>query len=605
MLEPARSDADPLALFGRAVASVGHTARHHLETVVGGRRRRRRAPRASHLPSRRAHAPPARPQPCPWLVDASAPPPLSGCDSSACSYCLRVARERRLGSAAAPAVCWLRRRRSEAELAAAASGAGGAAPRHPLASAAGLPREPDACGGGGSGGGRPADASVWDEALLEPDAAAGALAAAAGWARRGGGRWRPWRDEPWMAARAGPAPAALAEVAAFAAPPPRGAACGAARCAPAAALGADAVCGMEFEAHGWLLATAGVARRLCVYSLAAALDGAPAAGAAEARDALDAPAVLTHAAAAGAAARPALAPLRAHRTAAKLSSLAWNPDQPGVVSVADYDGVVTQVDVESGHVVAEADGHGGARAWSVSHSPLRPHFAASAGADGGAALWAGPGLAVRAARLAPRGGAPLCGAHLSPFDANLLALASADHSAYVYDLRRAAAPLHSLAGHGRAVSYVRFLSRQQLVTASADATLAAWDLEAAAGDAGAPAPARVWRGHPGGRHFAGLAVAPEHGLVACGSEGREAFAYSLNWEAPLVRAPLGGGPGAPPAFCSAVAWQPAAARPGGEPLLAAAASDGTIRALTLQLRADAGPDEADAGARPGKKARAG
>ena len=69
------------------------------------------------------------------------------------------------------------------------------------------------------------------------------------------------------------------------------------------------------------------------------------------------------------------------------------------------------------------------------------------------------------------GGAPACGVHLSPYDGDLAAVACADHSAYVYDLRRAAVPLLQLPGHARAVSYVRWLAADRLVTASTDSAL--------------------------------------------------------------------------------------------------------------------------------------
>jgi hypothetical protein len=43
----------------------------------------------------------------------------------------------------------------------------------------------------------------------------------------------------------------------------------------------------------------------------------------------------------GAGVRPG--PIAAHRLSAKLSSLAWSPALPGVITVGDYDGSVLQV----------------------------------------------------------------------------------------------------------------------------------------------------------------------------------------------------------------------------------------------------------------------
>ena len=264
----------------------------------------------------------------------------------------------------------------------------------------------------------------------------------------------------------------------------------------------------------------------------------------------------------------------------------------------------------------------------MSHSLQVPHLCASASEDGTVRLWGGPAMRSCVATLRPSAsGAPACGVRLSPFDGNLAAVACADHSAYIYDLRQANQPLAQLAGHARAVSYVRWLSGGSLVTASTDATLAVWQLPgphaaapATAAAAGAPLPgqptaaaagagsssdaamvlSQPWkrlRGHRNSKNFVGLAVRPEDGLVACGSEAPAAYAYHAAWSCPLavhsfgpadVPSSSGGSGGAAPAapddrFCSAVCWQPATARAAGAaPLLAAALSSGEVRVLELQ-----------------------
>jgi hypothetical protein len=225
------------------------------------------------------------------------------------------------------------------------------------------------------------------------------------------------------------------------------------------------------------------------------------------------------------------------------------------------------------------------------------------------------------AALRPGGGAPVTGVHLSQFDGNLAAIACADHSAYVFDLRSMGQPLWQLAGHGRAVSYVRWLGIDRLVSASTDASLALWQLPGAAQQQTSGQPVwkrrgevleQPWRrlsGHRNSKNFVGLSVRPEGGLVACGSEAPACYAYAHARSAPLAThhfAPLrwpgqglagsGGDSGngslqmdtdgldPPPAgqFCSAVCWQPATARLGGAPLLAAATSDGDVRVLELR-----------------------
>lgn len=55
---------------------------------------------------------------------------------------------------------------------------------------------------------------------------------------------------------------------------------------------------------------------------------------------------------------------------------------------------------------------------------------------------------------------------------------SADHNVHYYDLRNTKAPLHVFNGHTKAVSYVKFLSTNELVSASIDSTLQLWDVKA-------------------------------------------------------------------------------------------------------------------------------
>ena len=260
----------------------------------------------------------------------------------------------------------------------------------------------------------------------------------------------------------------------------------------------------------------------------------------------------------------------------------------------------------------------------MAHSRLRPNLCASGSDDGTARLWAGRGLAEAAAVVRPpAGGAPVCSVALSPHDEHALALACADHAAYLYDLRSTAAPLAVLRGHRRAVSYVRFLGSGRLATASTDASLACWDLSGgvvrrwrgepdsaastgsgAAGSAGAsaaqPEELAAWRryeGHSNAKNFVGLAVHDGGRLLACGSETPASYCYATSWAAPLASHPLAAAatgaeaaaaaaaPSAGPAeFCCAVGWQPEGAAAGGPPLLAAASSSGRLQVLALEVQ---------------------
>lgn len=73
--------------------------------------------------------------------------------------------------------------------------------------------------------------------------------------------------------------------------------------------------------------------------------------------------------------------------------------------------------------------------------------------------------------------ANVCCVQFSAHSTHLLAFGSADYRTYCYDLRYAKTPWCVLAGHDRAVSYVKFLDSGTLVSASTDNTLKLWDLK--------------------------------------------------------------------------------------------------------------------------------
>lgn len=72
--------------------------------------------------------------------------------------------------------------------------------------------------------------------------------------------------------------------------------------------------------------------------------------------------------------------------------------------------------------------------------------------------------------------ANVCCVQFSAHSSHLLAFGSADYSTYCYDLRNLRSPWCVLTGHRKAVSYVKFLDSETLVSASTDNTLKIWDL---------------------------------------------------------------------------------------------------------------------------------
>jgi len=59
----------------------------------------------------------------------------------------------------------------------------------------------------------------------------------------------------------------------------------------------------------------------------------------------------------------------------------------------------------------------------------------------------------------------------------ILQVGSADHHIHYYDLRNISQPLYVFRGHRKTVSYVKFLSSDELASSSTDSTLRLWDVK--------------------------------------------------------------------------------------------------------------------------------
>ncbi|CAI7850680.1 unnamed protein product, partial [Closterium sp. NIES-53] len=117
--------------------------------------------------------------------------------------------------------------------------------------------------------------------------------------------------------------------------------------------------------------------------------------------------------------------------------------------------------------------------------------------------------------------ANVCSVAFPPHSSHLLALGSADYSLHCFDLRSLRAPLATLTGHSKAVSYVKFVDASTIVSASTDNTLKLWDLnqacsqQAGGGADGGSACTRTFTGHTNEKNRVGPTVAD--GYIACGS----------------------------------------------------------------------------------------
>ncbi|XP_040377240.1 WD repeat-containing protein RUP2-like [Oryza brachyantha] len=336
---------------------------------------------------------------------------------------------------------------------------------------------------------------------------------------------------------------------------------------PALAGASDTIGSVDFDPTGRHLATGGIARKIRVYR----------------------------------AAEPS-SPAGCICVPAKLSSVRWRP-AAGEAAVAhvgcgDYDGVVTEYDVERGVPVWERDEHEGRRVWALDYAGGGAAMVASGSDDRTAHVWDPRAPAGTTGWATARaGGAVLC-VEFDPAGGPQLAVGSADRRAVVYDVRALGrGAVASMDGHGRAVTYVRWAlpaAARRVVTSAADGTHRLWALQAEAAEEGWSCPAREVRsysGHVSGRSFVGMGVWRGAGLIASGSESGHVFVYDLRWSKPIWVHPFAA------AFVTAVAWRQAVDNDDGDGHLVAGGSDGVLKLFTCHRRLSsdvaAGDDDDD------------
>ncbi|XP_058110766.1 E3 ubiquitin-protein ligase COP1 [Magnolia sinica] len=303
---------------------------------------------------------------------------------------------------------------------------------------------------------------------------------------------------------------------------------------------ANIVSSIEFDRDDELFATAGVSRRIKVFEFSTVVN--------EPAD--------VH------------CPVVEMPTRSKLSCLSWNKYTKNHIASSDYEGIVTVWDVTTRQSVMEYEEHE-KRAWSVDFSRTEPSMLVSGSDDCKVKVWC---TKQEASVLNIDMKANICCVKYNPGSSFYIAVGSADHHIHYYDLRNASVPLHVFSGHRKAVSYVKFLSTNELASASTDSTLRLWDVKD-------NCLVRTFKGHMNEKNFVGLTVNSEY--IACGSETNEVFVYHKAISKPAAWHKFGssdmddtdddGGS----YFISAVCWK------SDSPTMLTANSQGTIKVLVL------------------------
>ncbi|KAI8845211.1 WD40-repeat-containing domain protein [Chytriomyces cf. hyalinus JEL632] len=221
----------------------------------------------------------------------------------------------------------------------------------------------------------------------------------------------------------------------------------------------------------------------------------------------------------------------------KISCLSWNSHFKAHLAASDYEGIVTLWDSTSGRAIQEFEEHE-KRVWSVDFNTSDPLLLASGSDDCKVKIWSAN---QRGSVQTIESKANICSVKWNPVSERHIAFGSADHHIHYYDLRNAASPLYILEGHKKAVSYVKFISNNEIVSASTDSTLKLWSLGASSGDATSktmyderPRNIRSFSGHVNEKNFVGLSVNCSGDFIACGSENNSVYTYSKNLVNPLI-----------------------------------------------------------------------
>ncbi|WVZ68986.1 hypothetical protein U9M48_017855 [Paspalum notatum var. saurae] len=203
----------------------------------------------------------------------------------------------------------------------------------------------------------------------------------------------------------------------------------------------------------------------------------------------------------------------------KLSCISWNSYMKSHIASSDFEGIVQVWDVTRSQVFVEMREHE-RRVWSVDFSIVDPTKLVS-GSDDGTAGSIGT-IRTRA---------NVCSVQFQPDTARSIAIGSADHKIYCYDLRNIRAPYCTLVGHTKTVSYVKYLDASTIVSASTDNSLKLWDLSASPGRI-IDSPIQTFTGHTNTKNFVGLSISD--GYIATGSETNEVFVYHKEFPMPVL-----------------------------------------------------------------------
>ncbi|KAM3586086.1 hypothetical protein VKS41_002616 [Umbelopsis sp. WA50703] len=255
----------------------------------------------------------------------------------------------------------------------------------------------------------------------------------------------------------------------------------------------------------------------------------------------------------------------------KISCLSWNSYIKNQMASSDYEGVVSIWDAATGQLMQSFDEHK-RRTWSVDYSKVDPTLLASGSDDSTVKIWS---INQHNSVCTIEKNANICCVKFLPTSSQYVAMGSADHHIHYYDLRNTKEPVSIFRGHRKAVSYVKWLNENELVSASTDSTLKLWNVRS-------NECVRTYTGHVNEKNFVGLST--NNDWISCGSENNAVYTYYKSVRSPLACVKFGGFDALtghttdeedPSQFVSSVCWKR------NSNTLLSANSQGTIKVLTL------------------------
>ena len=205
-------------------------------------------------------------------------------------------------------------------------------------------------------------------------------------------------------------------------------------------------------------------------------------------------------------------PINEMECSSKISCVSWSSYYKAMMASSDYEGTVTIWDAFTGQKMRTFQEHE-KRCWSVDFNKVDTKLVASGSDDAKVKLWSA-NMENSVTSLEAK--ANVCSVKFNPNSRYHLAFGSADHCVHYYDLRNTKNPLMVFKGHKKAVSYVKFLNKEEIVSASTDSQLKLWST------AKTPC-SRSFKGHINEKNFVGLAT--DGDFIACGSENNSLFLY--------------------------------------------------------------------------------